>query len=142
LNFKHNINVPSQLHNELSKDHLSHIKCTIKRFIQTLENKGFNCSKLPISELNDYHVSHWYDFITANYKKGGWRTLLKILNAWINYLIKHHNLSMANPFSKVVFEVVEHEIKAITKNEFDEVIKAIDTKNPYKYLGGKAKALL
>jgi integrase len=139
LNFKHNINVPSQLHKELSKSHLSHIKCTIKGFIQSLEKKGFNCNAIPIAELNDYHVSHWYDYITENYKKGGWRTLLKILNAWVNYLIKHHNLSMANPFSKVVFEVVEHEIKAITKNEFDEVIKAIDTKNPYKYLGGKGK---
>ena len=46
---------------------------------------------------------------------------------------------MANPFERVNYKGITYNIKAITKHEFDEVIKAINTATPYQYLGGTGR---
>ena len=137
LNYQNDIEVPSHLKKNLSKDHLDHVKSKITQFLDILEDNGFNKSTMPVVDLKDYHVGLWHEYITTNYSEGSWNTLRRIMSSWINYLIDEQGLEMRNPFSKVIFEIIECDIEAISEVEFNGVLDAIDTMSPYQIVGKK-----
>lgn len=137
IEFKNGINVPEHLKKDLSNDHLSNLQSTIQQLINILRANKVKVENLNIKDLNDYHVGYWYKYMKENYAVASIQSKLKLINSFVNYVIDEIGVLIRNPFKKVHLKMPELNTTAITKNEFEEVLKAIDSKSPYQQLGGK-----
>jgi len=139
LTFKHGINVPTHLKQNLSKDYLASIEFYVGQFLDIMKSRGYNTNLMPILNITEEHVGFWADEIRERYSKGSWDAPLRILRLWIKFLIKRHSIKMYNPFNDVKLVQVENNVKVITKDEYEKVCKAVETGNPYQYLNGETK---
>lgn len=139
MDFKNGIKVPTHLKRDISKKHLESIEHNIRLFLEVLKQKGIHPNDLSISELNDFHVGMFADYLDENFSNGSWNLRVSILKSFVEYTIKKHFLTMQNPF--VGFKRIKFEktIESISEDEFNSVLEAIKTKDPIERLNGKTK---
>lgn len=136
IGFKMGIDVPLHLHKEISKEHLNNIKSNLKQLISILRSNKVNVETVTIDSLDDHLVGYWYEYLIENYSEGSYGTKLKILIAFINYMIDEVGVTMRNPFKKVVLKPIVYDTSSISNNEFLAVLHAVDKKPRYQQLGG------
>jgi len=137
IKFKNGIDVPEHLKRNLTKSHLSHTKHGVQQLIDILRKNKVDVENTNIKELSDNHVGYWYKYIKKNYAETSCPSKLKIINCFINHMIDHVGVLMRNPFKKVRFITPNYDTSAITKEEFYEVLDAVDNKTEYQQLGGR-----
>ncbi len=141
LDFKNGINVPEHLKKKLTKGHLDNLKTTIQQLIDVLKNNKVKVESLSIKDLNDFHVGYWYTYVKEKYSEKTMPSKLKLVSCFINYMINDVGILMKNPFKKVKVDIIQYDTQAITKEEFEAIIEAIDTKSPHQQLGGERKEI-
>lgn len=139
LRFKHGIDVPTHLKENLSKKYLDSIEYYLGQFIQIMKDNGYNVHTMPLEKLNEKHVGIWAEEIRTRYSKGSWDAPLRVLRLWVNFLIKRHGLRLYNPFHDVKLVHVTTDVAAITKEEFEGVLSMIDSGTSKEVLVGNSK---
>lgn len=141
IKFKKGDDVPEHLKQDLTEDYFKNLKATIQQLIDILRKNRVKVETLKIAELNDIHVGFWFKYIRDKYAETTLPSKLKSVNCFINHVINHLGVSMKNPFQKIAVETPVYNTRAITKEEFEGVIDAINTKSPYQQLGGLRKEI-
>lgn len=136
LNFKHGIEVPLHLKQELSKEYLYSIEFYVGQFLEIMRVNKVKVKTQLINELNEEHVGIWVKEIRQKYSKGTWNGPLRILRLWIEFVIKRLKIEMQNPFMDVKLVSHENSVSALTKSEFENVCLAIEKMNPIRLLNG------
>lgn len=139
LEYKYGIGVPVHLKKEISKSHLNEIKNNVQLFVDILREKKVNVENITIDSLNDEHVGYWYEYVTDKYSEGSLNTKLKIIKSFVNHMIEQVGVVMKNPFKRVSFNEVLYSVNSITKEEFFNVIDAVENKTPFQQLGGNRR---
>ncbi len=137
LNYKHGIDVPLHMKENLSKQYLYSIQFYVGQFIEIMRTHGINVNIFPISELSEEHVGIWVADIRKRYSEGSWNGPLRIMRLWIDHLQKRHKIKMHNPFLDVKLVQFENNVTAITKSEFNAICNSVGKLNSIRQLKGK-----
>jgi len=137
MKFKNGIDVPEHLKQDLTNDHIYNLQSTTQQLIDVLRENRVNVESLNVKDLDDNHVGYWYKHVKEHYADATIQSKLKLINCFINYMINDVGILIRNPFKRVKLKIPVYNTNAITKEEFEAVLNAIDNKTPYHQLGGK-----
>jgi len=129
----------AHLKKNVSQDHID--ECV--RFCWKLvENVALtkNIKRTRPSDIKIEDVSNFYKWAEENYGDRSFNKCFIALRSFFEFLIEIENIEMKNPFRKFVPKsVTPSSIDIITEDEFNQVLAAVDTFNPFITLGGKGE---
>jgi hypothetical protein len=125
------------LKKKVTKEYTNEVIRYCKLFAQNLKLTK-NISRIKPIDINKQDVANFYSWAESHY---GAKTFNKCLNAirgFFEFLIDVEEIEMKNPFRSFVPKILPlPNIDIITKDEFNNILKAIDSYTPLKMLGGK-----
>lgn len=141
LKYRHGIGVPEQYLDKLdiSDESKKAIVRDIKNFVKVLNRKGYNTEKMPFCEVGETEVSHWFKWVKQHYGQGSWKSTLDRVKPWFGHMINKEKVMMADPMYGVTFKRKKNKIEALKKEEFEAVLNAVDTADPWHYEGAKSR---
>jgi integrase len=92
------------------------------------------------SDIKTEDVSNFYKWADEQYSAKTFNKCFIAIRGFFEFLIEIENIEMKNPFRKFVAKVVTPAvIDIITEEEFNKILEAVDTFDPYVTLGGKGE---
>ena len=129
----------AHLKKNLTQDHID--ECV--RFCWKLvENVALtkNIKRTRPTDIKIEDVSNLYKWAEQNYSPTTFNKCFNAIRTFFEFLIDIENIEMKNPFRKFVPKVVTpSNIDIITEDEFNQILGAVDTYNPYITLRGKGE---
>jgi integrase len=119
-----------------------HIDECIRFCWKLVENVALtkNIKRTRPTDIKIEDVSNFYIWAENNYGDRSFNKCFIAVRAFFEFLIEIENIEMKNPFRKFVPKVVTPtNIDIISEDEFNQVLAAVDTYNPYITLGGKGE---
>jgi integrase len=119
-----------------------HIDECIRFCWKLVENVALtkNIKRTRPTDIKIEDVSNFYIWAENNYGDRSVNKCFIAVRAFFEFLIEIENIEMKNPFRKFVPKVVTPtNIDIISEDEFNQVLAAVDTYNPYITLGGKGE---
>lgn len=119
-----------------------HIDECIRFCWKLVENVALtkNIKRTRPTDIKIEDVSNFYKWAENNYGDRSFNKCFIAVRAFFEFLIEIENIEMKNPFRKFVPKsVTPSSIDIITEDEFNQVLKAVDTYNPFITLGGKGE---
>jgi integrase len=111
--------------------------CTV--FLKCLK-KSKDIKVARINNINKNDISSFYTMVGSMYSP---RTFNKCMNGvkfFFDFLINIEDIEMKNPMRNYVSKVVtQSTIEAVTKEEFESILYAVDNHDPIHILGGKGE---
>ena len=99
-----------------------------------------NIKRTRPTDIKIEDVSNFYKWAEEYYSDRTFNKCFIALRAFFEFLIEVENIEMKNPFRKFVPKsVTPSSIDIITEDEFNQVLAAVDTFNPFITLGGKGE---
>ncbi len=93
-----------------------------------------------IKSINRADVSNFYLWAEAHYGEKTFNKCMAGVKCFFEFLIDIEEIEMRNPFRNYVAkEVVKSNIETVNRDEFLQILAAIDTINPLVTLGGKGQ---
>jgi integrase len=119
-----------------------HIDECIRFCWKLVENVALtkNIKRTRPTDIKIEDVSNFYIWAENNYGDRSFNKCFIAVRAFFEFLIEIENIEMKNPFRKFVPKVVTPtNIDIISEDEFNQVLAAVDTYNPFITLGGKGE---
>ena len=111
--------------------------CTL--FAEVVKRKK-DINKLRVIHVDKFDVSDFYSWAQIHYQPRTFNKCMIALKAFFEYLIIDEEVKMKNPFlSYVSMRFAPNSILSLTKEEFELILKGVDSVNPIKKLGGKGE---
>ena len=129
----------AHLKKNVSQDHID--EC-IRFCWKLVENVALskNIKRIRPTDIKIEDVSNFYKWAEDYYGDRSFNKCFIALRAFFEFLIEIENIEMKNPFRKFVPKsVTPSSIDIITEEEFNQVLAAVDTFNPFITLGGKGE---
>ena len=99
-----------------------------------------NIKRTRPTDIKIEDVSNLYKWAEQNYSPTTFNKCFNAIRTFFEFLIDIENIEMKNPFRKFVPKVVTpSNIDIITEDEFNKILGAVDTYNPYITLRGKGE---
>ena len=99
-----------------------------------------NIKRTRPTDIKIEDVSNLYKCAEQNYSPTTFNKCFNAIRTFFEFLIDIENIEMKNPFRKFVPKVVTpSNIDIITEDEFNQILGAVDTYNPYITLRGKGE---
>jgi integrase len=99
-----------------------------------------NVKRIRPTDVKTEDVSNFYQWAEKTYAPKTFNKCFIAIRAFFEFLIEIENIEMKNPFRKFVPKpVTPSSIDIITEDEFNQVLEAVDTHNPFITLGGKGE---
>jgi integrase len=93
-----------------------------------------------IKSINRADVSNFYLWAEAHYGEKTFNKCMAGVKCFFEFLIDIEEIEMRNPFRNYVAkEVVKSNIETVNRDEFLQILTAVDTINPLITLGGKGQ---
>ena len=129
----------AHLKKNVSEEYIDECVRYCKKFVENLSlTKNLKRTR-PTDVITD-DVSNFYIWAEENYSSKTFNKCFIALRAFFEFLIEIENIEMKNPFRKFVPKsVTPSSIDIITEDEFNKVLAAVDTFNPFITLGGKGE---
>ena len=129
----------AHLKKNVSEEYIDECVRYCKKFVENLSlTKNLKRTR-PTDVITD-DVSNFYIWAEENYSSKTFNKCFIALRAFFEFLIEIENIEMKNPFRKFVPKsVTPSSIDIITEDEFNQVLAAVDTFNPFITLGGKGE---
>lgn len=103
-------------------------------------NKTKNIKTTRIKSIDRADVSNFYSWAEARYADKTFNKCMAALKCFFEFLIDVEDIEMKNPFRKyVIKEVVKSSIETVSRDEFLQILTAVDTVDPLIKLGGKGQ---
>lgn len=110
------------------------------RFFCKNMNLTEDISKFRVKDVSKKHVSNFYSWAEARYAEKTFNKCMASLKCFFDFLIDVEDIEMKNPFRKyVIKEVVKSSIETVSRDEFLQILTAVDTVDPLIKLGGKGQ---
>ncbi len=120
----------------------SHIDESVRFCWKFIENLALTkqIKRTRPSDIKTVDVSNFYKWADDHYSDKTFNKCFIALRSFYQFLIEIENIEMKNPFRKFVAKVVTPTtIDIITEEEFNKILAAVDTFNPFVTLGGKGE---
>ena len=129
----------AHLKKNVSEEYIDECVRYCKKFVENLSlTKNLKRTR-PTDVITD-DVSNFYLWAEENYSYKTFNKCFIAVRAFFEFLIEIENIEMKNPFRKFVPKsVTPSSIDIITEDEFNQVLAAVDTFNPFITLGGKGE---
>ena len=99
-----------------------------------------NIKRTRPTDIKIEDVSNFYKWAEQNYSSTTFNKCFNAIRTFFEFLIDIENIDMKNPFRNFVPKVVTpSNIDIITEDEFNQILGAVDTYNPYITLRGKGE---
>jgi integrase len=99
-----------------------------------------NVKRIRPTDVKTEDVSNFYQWAEKTYAPKTFNKCFIAVRAFFEFLIEIENIDMKNPFRKFEPKVAAHStIDTITEDEFNRILKAVDTLKPIQLLGGKGE---
>ena len=129
----------AHLKKNVSEEHIDECVRYCKKFVENLSLTK-NLKRTRPTDILTEDVSNFYVWAEENYSSKTFNKCFIALRAFFEFLIEIENIEMKNPFRKFVPKsVTPSSIDIITEDEFNQVLAAVDTFNPFITLGGKGE---
>jgi integrase len=129
----------AHLKKNLTQGHIDECVRFCWRFIENLALTK-NVKLIRPKDIKPVDVSNFYIWAEENYSSSTFNKCFIAVRAFFEFLIEIENIEMKNPFRKFVPKsVTPSSIDIITEDEFNQVLAAVDTFNPFITLGGKGE---
>ena len=129
----------AHLKKNVSEEHIDECVRYCKKFVENLSLTK-NLKRTRPTDILTEDVSNFYVWAEENYSSKTFNKCFIALRTFFEFLIEIENIEMKNPFRKFVPKsVTPSSIDIITEDEFNQVIAAVDTFNPFITLGGKGE---
>ena len=129
----------AHLKKNVSEEHIDECVRYCKKFVENLSLTK-NLKRTRPTDVLTEDVSNFYKWAEDNYGDRSFNKCFIALRAFFEFLIEIENIEMKNPFRKFVPKsVTPSSIDIITEDEFNQVLAAVDTFNPFITLGGKGE---
>ncbi len=120
-----------------------HIDESVRYCWKFVENLSLskNVKRIRPADIKTEDVSNFYKWAEETYAPKTFNKCFIAVRAFFEFLIDIENIDMKNPFRKFVPKVaIPPSIDTITEDEFEMIIKAVDTASPIQTLGGKGES--
>jgi integrase len=129
----------AHLKKNVSEEHIDECVRYCKKFVENLSLTK-NLKRTRPTDVLTEDVSNFYLWAEENYSSKTFNKCFIAVRAFFEFLIEIENINMKNPFRKFVPKsVTPSSIDIITEDEFNQVLAAVDTFNPFITLGGKGE---
>jgi len=129
----------AHLKKNVSEEHIDECVRYCKKFVENLSLTK-NLKRTRPTDILTEDVSNFYVWAEENYSSKTFNKCFIALRTFFEFLIEIENIEMKNPFRKFVPKsVTPSSIDIITEDEFNQVLEAVDTHNPFITLGGKGE---
>lgn len=99
-----------------------------------------NIKRTRPTDIKIEDVSNFYKWAEQNYSSTTFNKCFNAIRTFFEFLIDIENIDMKNPFRNFVPKVVTpSNIDIITEDEFNQILAAVDTYNPFITLRGKGE---
>lgn len=129
----HNEGVPEHRIKIRSDEHVKDVERSFKVLAECLKNNGYNVSTLSVQEINDDMVGQIYSFLKN--RNFATRTFNKYFGYYISFMkwySEEYDQNIRNWFERVERKKVIPNPKAITKIEYEALLKIITQENGKK----------
>ena len=119
-----------------------HIDESVRYCWKFVENLSLskNVKRIRPTDIKAEDVSNFYKWAEENYGNKTFNKCFVAVRAFFEFLIDIEDFNMKNPFRKFVPKITTPaNIDTITEDEFNQVLAAVDTFNPFITLGGKGE---
>jgi len=133
IGWLHNEGVPEHRIKVRSDDHIKDIERSFKVLAECLKNNGYNLSTLSIDDINDDVVGQIYSHLKI--KGFANRTFNKYLSYYTSFLKWYpdeYNHPVKNWFESVERKKINPNPEAISRDEYQELLKQITPENGIK----------
>jgi integrase len=129
----------AHLKKSLTQEHIDECVRFCWKFVENVALTK-NIKRTRPIDIKIQDVSNFYQWAEDNYSERSFNKCFIAVRAFFEFLIEIENIEMKNPFRKFVPKVVTPAtINIITEDEFNQILVAVDTFNPFIKLGGKGE---
>jgi len=129
----------AHLKKNISQGHIDESIRFCWKFIENLSLTK-NIKRTRPTDIKTEDVSNFYIWSEKNYSPKTFNKCFIAVRAFFEFLIEIENIEMKNPFRKFITKpVIPSSIDTITEEEFNLILNAVDTFNPFVTLGGKGE---
>ena len=133
IGWLYNEDVPEHIQKERSVEHIRNVELSFKILIQSLKDNGHNISTLSIGDFNDKIIGQVFSAIEE--KKFANRTFNKYFSYYTSFLkwyAEEYNFPIRNWFERVKRKQLNPRPEAITRAEYEALLKQITPENGIK----------
>ena len=133
IGWLNNEDVPSHRVRIRSKNHILDNSRALKILAECLKNEGYNLSTVSIHDINDTMVGEIYSFLEAKHYAN--RTFNKTIGHYTSFLkwySEEYNVNIRNWFSRIKRKRLNPNPQAITRSEYEALLKQITPENGIK----------
>lgn len=137
-----NEDTPIHLQRGRSEQHIQDIDRALLLFANCLKKKGYDLETLTIDQINDKMVGDIYQELEDRGFAG--RTFNKYISTYSSFIAfysEQYDFPLRNPFAKVKRRQVNSNPEAITKNEYEALLKQITPENGLRPCNSKTKPM-
>jgi integrase len=129
----------AHLKKNISKSHKDELIRFCTYFCQNV-NKTKSIKTSRIKNISKVDVSNFYLWAEVHYAEKTFNKCMAGVKCFFEFLIDIEEIEMRNPFRNYVAkEVIKSSIDTVNRDEFLQILAAIDTINPIVMLGGKGQ---
>ena len=133
IGWLHNEDVPAHMVKKRSDDHIKDVERAFRVLAESLKNSGHKISELTVDDINDNVVGETYSHLEN--KKFANRTFNKYFSYYTSFLkwySEEYNYPLKNYYEKVQRKNLNPQPEAITKSEYEALLKQITPENGVK----------
>jgi len=133
IGWLHNEDVPAHMVKKRSDNHIKDVERAFRVLAEGLKNNGHKISELTVDDINDNVVGQTYSHLEN--KKFANRTFNKYFSYYTSFLkwySEEYNYPLKNCFEKVQRKNLNPQPEAITKSEYEALLKQITPENGVK----------
>lgn len=110
------------------------------KFFADVVKKGKDISKMLASDTSQNDVSAFYVWANGHYSSKTFNKAMSALKAFYDFLINVEKVQMENPFEVYVTQKVDKKNpRALTIDEFNKILEAVDTADSIQQLNGRGE---
>jgi integrase len=102
--------------------------------------KTDDITKLPIGVISQQHVASFYQWSEERFAPKTFNKVMSSLKSFFRFLIDVEKIKMDNPFAMYITKgAIKRQVQTLSKEEFINILNAIDLADPIAYLGKGVK---
>ena len=137
--------LPEHKRKNLSKQHIEDWTRFTKMLCETLKVNGIKANKIGVSEVDDQIIGCLHAYLKDGQHRNPvsnkyYNRVMKYFSSFFDFLIENENYELKNPFSNVRhLKTKKKAAQSISKEEYQELLKAITPEKGIGQLGGKTQ---
>lgn len=138
IGWLHNENVPAHLEKERSEEHIKDVERAFRSLAICLKENGYNLEIISMDDINDEVIGYVYSYLESkNMANRTFNKHIGYFSSFLKWYALEYDHQIRNWFDRVKRKKLNPTPEAITKSEYEALLKQITPDNGVKeYRGG------